>query len=271
MLEKYHNLDLRYIYGRDNYACVYCGKEVGSVYFSHPASINLSDPNPRFEGYLNRIDESLDWDTSNVVVTCDFYGCKTPVLNNLPKAAFPGRLIVIASCMFSEKTTTTRSLINKYSKTIGKYIWIKPDLDSRGSGITTHNKEDIDAETISSRRPDKHLAKLLEYQIIAFDEVQFYSERILYVIHQLLYNGKLVIVNGLKLDFKRNIFGMIHYLLAEADDIISSKSICNICNKIDVATRTKRKSEKGPTVEIGGADTYYTVCADCDSKGGLCV
>lgn len=245
------DLDTRYIYGRDNYSCVYCSKE-----FDIP-----------IKAYLNRIDESSGWDVSNVVTTCSPYGCCNPNSKNyLPKTTFSGRLIVIASCMFSEKTTITRSLINKYSRTIGKYIWVKPDTDNRGVGITTHNREEIEAETISAARPDKYLSKLLDYQIVAFDEVQFYSNRILYVIHQLLYNGKLVIVNGLKLDFKRNIFGMMHYLLAEADDIISPKSICNICNKIDVATRTKRKNETGPSIEIGGSDIYYAVCPDCDTK-----
>lgn len=243
-------IDFKYIVGRDNYSCVYCKKEL------EPEDI-----------CINKLDIKIDWCNSNAVVTCEPDGCplKNDSSANLPQSAPPGRLIGIFSCMFSEKTTTTRSLINKYSLVYDNFIWVKPEVDIRGSGITTHNKEEISAEIISSKRPDISLAKLLEYSIVAFDEVQFYSERIIYVIHQLLKHGKLVIVNGLKLDFKRNIFGVVHYLMAEADDIISPKSICNRCRKIDVATRTKKKNESGPTVEVGGSEMYFALCVDCDT------
>lgn len=58
---------------------------------------------------------------------------------------------------------------------------------------------------------------------------------------------------------------MCTYLLAEADEIISGKAICNICERIDVATRTKKKDQDGLTVDIGGSDKYYAVCSDCDT------
>lgn len=245
------NIDFRYIIGRDNYSCAYCHQE-----------LLLEDL------HISKINPQLECSNDNIVVSCEDWGCDTSQISeiNFPQTAISGRLVVIASCMFSEKTTITKSLLNKYSRVVGEYIWVKPDIDIRGKGITTHNKEEIDAEIISASRPDSFLDKLSNYSIIAFDEVQFYSERILYVIHQLLKKGKLVIVNGLKLDYKRNIFGMIHYLLAEADDIISPKAICNVCNKIDIASRTKKKLETGPVIEVGGADMYICVCADCDSK-----
>lgn len=248
----FQHIDYRYIVGRDNYSCVYCHKE-----------FLLKDV------CILKISSDQEWSPMNAVVSCpEHISCGNrgnhSLWTNFPSVSLPGRLIAVMGPMFCEKTTTTRSLINKYSKTIGKYIWVKPDVDVRGRGITTHNHEEISAEIISADRPDKSLNKLKEYDIVAFDEVQFYSERILYVVHQLLKVGKLVIVNGLKLDARRNIFGVIHYLLAEADDIISPKSICNICKKIDVATRTKKKTEGGPSVEVGGADKYYTVCPDCD-------
>lgn len=251
-------IDAKYILGRDNYSCVYCNKEL--------LLSNL---------YVSKIEENIDWSNANSVVSCNSKDCflqRNDLSNeifNLPQSSIPGRLIVIASCMFSEKTTTTRSLINKYSLVYDSYIWIKPDIDSRGKGITTHNKEEITAKIISAKRPDQSLRELIKYSIIAFDEVQFYSERILYVIHQLLKLGKLVIVNGLKLDYKRNIFGVIHYLMAEADDLISPKAVCNKCNRIDIATRTKKKTETGPSVEVGGFDKYFASCSDCDSKGDL--
>ena len=58
----------------------------------------------------------------------------------------------------------------------------------------------------------------------------------------------------------------MHYLLAFADEIISLKAVCNICNKIDSATRTRAFNKNNPTVKVGGASDYYVVCAECDGK-----
>jgi thymidine kinase len=260
-------IDYRYICGRDNFTCVFCHREL------EPSAACLS-----------QLEAGSNWNPSNVVVTCDIGRCakKSQIEKdleglgllsvqldrnpNLPSDPIKGRLIVLCGSMFSEKTTTTRSQINKYKRVIGEYIWVKPDRDDRGTGITTHNQEEIDAHIISWQRPDKHLEELRRYGLVALDEVQFYSERILYVVHQLLKQGTLVIVNGLKLDFQRNPFGIIHYLLAEADDIVPLKAVCNACGMIDVATRTKKRSSGGPSVETGGADKYYAICPRCDAR-----
>lgn len=185
--------DMNYILGRDNYSCIFCNKQ-----------LNFEDI------YIIKLDENLDFNSNNLVVCCKEKKCSDGHDANLPKTSFTGRLIVIASCMFAEKTTITKSLVNKYSRILGKYIWVKPDIDIRGVGVTTHNGEEINAKTISHIRPDAHLVELSSYSIIAFDEIQFFNNRILYVINQLLKSNKIVIVNGLKLDYKRNIFGNVH-------------------------------------------------------------
>ena len=100
--------------------------------------------------------------------------------------------------------------------------------------------------------------------MIVIDEAQFFSERIIYLIHQLLKNECLVIINGLKLTAKRNFFGVMHYLLAEADEIVSLKAVCNICMRIDCATRTKSFDSNSPSINTGGVDKYYAVCPACD-------
>lgn len=245
-------IDLNYICGRDNYSCWNCN-----------CQINIYDQtNVEQDGNVILIDKKYGEISSNIKLVCTDCVSKTPTVNSSIK----GRLVVISSCMFSEKTTTTKSLINKYSRIKGDFIWVKPDLDTRGVGVVTHNKEEINALSISSSRPDKYLNELLGYNIIAIDEAQFFSNRILYIINNLLMSkDRIIVVNGLKLDYKMNIFGTMHYLLAQADDIISLKSICNICNKIDIATRTRKKINSGSLIEVGGQDLYYTVCQECDN------
>lgn len=240
-------LDIRYILGRDNYSCIYCGEDQNHI------------------GSLTSDKEEL---YSNVAVMCDYKDLLH--CGGKYRAPLTGRLIVVTGSMYSEKTTTTRSLLNNYEYILGEYIWVKPDIDNRGLGVTTHNKDETQqmktALTISSNRPDKHLDELLKYPIVAFDEGQFFSERIIWVIHKLLEKGRLVIVNGLKLDYKRNLFGVMHYLLAEADEIINVKAVCSSCKTIDSATRTKRVGNSGPSVKIGGTDEYYVVCPDCEER-----
>ncbi len=83
----------------------------------------------------------------------------------------------------------------------------------------------------------------------------------------MLKNNILVIINGLKMTAKRDLFGVMHYLMAEADEIISLKAVCNVCMRVDCATRTKTFIDDSPAVNTGGADKYYAVCSSCD--GGM--
>ena len=247
-------VDIRYILGRDNYTCQKCER---------PVKEGMAFP---------KVDEYEEEILTNIVTICSTCNIllrgkgrdtKYSALKK-PPYTFSGRLIVVTGPMFAEKSTTTRSLYNKYKVFNTKHIWIKPDRDNLKEGYTrTHNEEKIVAHTISAKRPDKHLRELLQYDIIAIDEAQFFSDRLLYLVHQLLINGALIIVNGLKLTTKRHIFGVMHYLLAEADEIINLKAVCSKCKIIDTATRTKSYNDL-PTVKTGGRDDYYATCPVCD-------
>lgn len=251
-------IDVRYILGRDNYTCQAC---------KSPVTEGMGFP---------KVDEHEEEILTNIVTVCAEcsellntttarIGMKASLLKR-PPHTFPGRLIVITGPMFAEKSTTTRSLYNKYKVFNTSHIWVKPDRDNLKEGYTrTHNEEKIAAHTISAKRPDKHLKSLLQYDVIAIDEAQFFSDRLLYLIHQLLMNGALIIVNGLKLTTKRQIFGVMHYLLAEADEILNLKAVCSECKIIDTATRTKSYQDL-PSVKTGGRDDYYAACPACDGR-----
>jgi thymidine kinase len=184
-----------------------------------------------------------------------------------PLKSFTGRLVVITGVMYSQKSTTSAAYFNKNTVFEKKRLWVKPDRDDRKANYTeTHDKSEIPAYTINAGRPDQYLPDLLKARVIVFDEVQFFSERIIYVIHRLLEAGCLIIINGLRLTAARNHFGMMPYLLAEADDIISLKSVCNICLAVDSATRTKAFNVDTPSVSTGGTEKYYVTCSACDGS-----
>lgn len=186
-----------------------------------------------------------------------------------------GKLIVISGPMYANKSQVTKLLFDKYCVFGKKGIWVKPDIDSRcpDQTVTHDNRPIAEALTISASQPDPWYGVLAEYDVVVFDEAQFFSKEILTLIEDLLtLNSRLagpgpmrtVIVNGLKLTASDSIFGSMHYLLAMADEIISLKAVCNVCNKVDSATRTRSYNKNNPIVKVGGAGDYYVVCPECD-------
>lgn len=238
------SIDYRYVCARDNYTCRGCEKE-------------LTDP--QFKK-IDEMGEDIASNTATYCGICDYD--PRPVV----EPGYGGKLIVVTGPMFAAKSTATRALYNKHKVFTSKCVWVKPHIDDRSNGFTeTHDKSQFEALTIRADRPDKHLIDLLLHKVIAIDEIQFFSDRILYVVHRLLLEGKVVIVNGLKLTAKRDLFGMTHYLMAEADEIISLKAVCSHCKQVDSATRTKSNNQLH-SVQTGGAETYYVVCPDCDGE-----
>ena len=250
-------IDSRYICARDNYSC---------------QGLAHIDPVPLIPNQIlfKKVDKNGETIDSNFVTSCKDCVSSEGAYKK-PSFDYPGRLIAVTGPMYSQKSGSTKALYNKYcaNRRLGgneDYIWVKPQIDDRAIGYTkTHDDDLIQADlTIDSDRPDLALPTLLQYNVVAFDEAQFYSDRIIYVVHQLLKNGCLTIVNGLKLTAKRDLFGAMPYLLAEADDIVSLKAICNVCETVDYATRTKSFDLNSPSVKTGGSEQYYAVCPACD-------
>lgn len=250
MNEKELLIDPKYLMGRDNYCCKICNR------FLEASNVDFI-----------QVDCSREWVNSNVVCICTTCSDKNHEIIVKPLASFKGRLTVVTGVMYSEKSTVTRSLFNKYKVGLPKAIWIKPDSDVRAEGYTkTNNGELFSAFTVSASRPDNALEELIKYDLIAIDEVQFFSFRIIYVIHKLLEAGKIVVANGLKLKANRSFFGSMPYLLAEADEVINLKSVCSVCQSIDTATRTKSFNQNLPSESVGGSEKYYVVCPTCDGS-----
>lgn len=248
-------IDYRYIAGRDNYICQTCNKDLTPT---KESKLGLS---------VRKINKEKELLNSNLFLSC--YPCANIFPPLVPPIAsvdteFTGHLIVITGPMYAEKTTTSESYYYNYGIKYKNQIWVKPDRDDRATNSTTHSGRTIPSQVISAERPDQHVDELKQYEVIVIDEAQFFSERLIYVIHQLLTSGCLVIINGLKLTATRDFFGVMHYLLAEADEIVSLKAVCNICIRIDCATRTKSFEKNSPYIDTGGVEKYYAVCPACD-------
>lgn len=114
-----------------------------------------------------------------------------------------------------------------------------------------------------------HILKESEsYDVIGFDESQFFSKNIMSLVGELAYRGKYVIVAGLNMDYQGREFGYMGGILAQADEIVPLHSFCAVCGS-DKGTHTQRlvngkPAKKGsPIVLIGDTDSYEPRCRDC--------
>ena len=99
-----------------------------------------------------------------------------------------------------------------------------------------------------------------EYDVICFDEAQFFeSKEFVYYIDILAYK-KIVILSALSGDFRRENMGYISHLMPKADQIIHLTSICYYCQH-DAAFSMKISGDKHKTIDIG-QEKYIPVCRE---------
>lgn len=99
---------------------------------------------------------------------------------------------------------------------------------------------------------------------ILIDEAQFLSKE---QVKQLTYVVDCldipVLCYGIKTDFQGELFQGSHYLLAWADKLIELKTICHCGRKANMILRIDSEGNpvsEGAQVEIGGNDSYESVC-----------
>jgi thymidine kinase len=99
---------------------------------------------------------------------------------------------------------------------------------------------------------------------ILIDEAQFLSKeqvrQLTYVVDCLSIP---VLCYGIKTDFQGELFPGSHYLLAWADKLVELKTICHCGRKANMILRLDPQGRpvcEGKQVEIGGNDSYESVC-----------
>ena len=174
--------------------------------------------------------------------------------------------------MFSGKSEELIRRIRRALIAKQKVKVFKPLLDDRYSkhSVASHNGEQIEA--LSVEHPDEIWKYLDEdTQVVAIDEVQFFSNSIVAVCQQLADSGKRVILGGLDQNFKAEPFGPMPQLLAIAEYVSKLQAICVICGAN--ASRSQRiidgkpASLDSPTILVGASESYEARCRHCYQKG----
>ncbi len=171
--------------------------------------------------------------------------------------------------MFSGKSEELLRRVRRAIIARRKVQVFKSHLDDRYGGIqkiSSHDGHMIDAIPVNT---SLQIAELVDpdAQVIAIDEAQFMDMGIVSVVNNLANRGQRVIMAGTDMDFRGEPFGPMAQLLAIAERIDKLHAICVICG--DLASKNQRLLDgkpapaEGPTIQVGGAESYEARCRKC--------
>lgn len=184
-----------------------------------------------------------------------------------------GFITVISGPMFSEKSGELVNRCMKAEKYSGKkVIAFKPNNDNRFAedeivSRLGHKMKAVSINQIINQNLEEEILKLCNNcDIVAFDEAQFFSERIVNIVFEIASRGSHVIVAGLDLDFRAKPFGHMGELMAIADEVIKNTAFCPCCGR--PARFTQRlidgfPAKEGPIELIGDTESYEPRCRNC--------
>ncbi|MBM3310212.1 MAG: thymidine kinase, partial [Candidatus Aminicenantes bacterium] len=144
-----------------------------------------------------------------------------------------------------------------------------PSIDDRyGRGrITSRMGLQREALVIDGRTDMLALAREAKPDCVLVDEGQFLTREQVVSLTRIVDQLNIpVIVYGLKNDYRNRFFSGSEALLLLADKIEEVKAVCWYCSKkatMLLKTKDGRPVGDGPQIEIGGNDTYTSVCRKC--------
>lgn len=185
-----------------------------------------------------------------------------------------GRLEVICGSMFSGKTEELMRRLKRAEYAKQNVLTIKHFIDQRAHQeydcIFSHEGKQRKACLVGN--DDASITQLYELVepsvgVIGIDEGHFFQPNIIPVVKNLVAQGKHVLVAGLDLDFRGEVFPVMAQLMALADDVIKLKAICVSCGHD--AHHTQRLVDgrpahyDDPIILVGAEECYDARCRTC--------
>lgn len=181
----------------------------------------------------------------------------------------------IVGPMFAGKTAFLIKKIQNLQKEQNKNVLIiKPEKSCRFSKhfIVAHNGENIKAKFI--KKTDEVLKMVQPYgkfDVVAFDELHFFSLSFLIIIKKLLKTNHIVIACGLDKGFSDHNLPIMNKVIAISDHIDRLKGKCYICHQPSTKTQAIDKyNQPLPPLKVtkfaGGKEKYQTRCQKCYVK-----
>ncbi|MEM3670409.1 MAG: thymidine kinase [Thermoprotei archaeon] len=184
-----------------------------------------------------------------------------------------GYVKVIAGPMFSGKTTELIRNLERYIYAKRRVLVFKPDIDVRYSvdSVSTHSGLKIGSFPIPPTMEGlKEMQRKIEEEncdVVGVDEINFMPVELASLANRLADAEKVVILAGLNLDFRGEVFPTTLAAIAKADAVKILTAICAKCGS--KATRTQRVIDgepapyNSPVVMVGGRNSYEARCRKC--------
>lgn len=179
-----------------------------------------------------------------------------------------GRLQVIAGPMFAGKSEELMRRVRR-SRLAGLDVEvIGHALDDRhGAGsVASHIGTSIPARTAADVAALRTILAERLRDVVAVDETQFFGERVIEVVDDLVLAGTDVIVAGLCITFDAMPFAPVPALMARADEVVKLTAVCSVCGA-DAPFHVRRTATPagGPATTasaelVGGAEAYAARC-----------
>jgi thymidine kinase len=173
---------------------------------------------------------------------------------------------IITGCMFAGKTEELIRRLHRVQYAKQKVQVFKPSIDKRysESDVMSHNGLQFNAV------PVDHVKEVLDMiepdtRVIAFDEAQFFSEKIIEICETLANKGYRVIVAGLDTDYRGEPFGAIPEIMARAEKVTKLRAVCMVCG--EDASFTFRKTAEAEQIVVGEKNIYEARCRKCFNAG----
>ena len=176
-----------------------------------------------------------------------------------------GWLEVICGSMFSGKSEELIRRIRRAQFAKQEVKVFKPTIDNRyrEDAVVSHNGNSVIAIPVATP------AEMFRYisaatDVVAIDEVQFFSDDIIDVVQTLAGRGYRVIAAGLDQDFRGEPFGPVPALMAIAESVTKLQAVCTVCGS--PASRTQRlingtpASYDDPVILVGASEAYEPRC-----------
>ncbi len=186
------------------------------------------------------------------------------------------RLEVICGPMFSGKTEELLRRLRREEIAGRQARLFKPVVDTRTGPdtVSSHNGTKKVAVPVANSWDieDYIVSKNHPTDVVGIDEAQFFDSYLTTYISVLLLDNKKIIVCGLDKDFATQGFGPMPILMLMADRLDKLTAVCNKCGADDASFTQRLVDGKpaefdGPTILVGGTETYEARCRDCFERG----
>jgi thymidine kinase len=169
--------------------------------------------------------------------------------------------------MYSEKTTSMSSAVERYAIAQKRCVVIKYTKDTRYShlassgGIVTHRGNEYAKVPVVSTELLADVDHLMSnYDIIGIDEAQFYADGPEFI-QKWAMAGRGVVCACLDGTFQAKPFNRVAEIIALSDKVTKLNAVCMQCS--NDAAFTKRIVPGDEVEVIGGMKEYIAVCRKC--------